>query len=137
MFPTAILDNAILGRQAPFVAEIEPFYKDLGRRIQEARGRAGLTQQEVADRLVPPVTRASVANIESGKQRVLCHTLVALGRALSTPADQLLPRDERTSAPKPGAKEEQSLKTIEDELARKLGKRATKNILTKLGGGRG
>jgi transcriptional regulator with XRE-family HTH domain len=61
---------------------VEPFYLELGRRLQSAREKAGLSQQDVANRLSPPVTRASIANIENGKQRVLCHTLVDLGRIL-------------------------------------------------------
>jgi transcriptional regulator with XRE-family HTH domain len=118
------------------VADIEPLYKDLGRRIQEARDRAGMTQQEVADRLVPKVTRASVANMESGKQRILCHTLVALSAVLSTRPEELLPRGSATGAPREAETQEEPSKEIELELTRKVGRRATTNILTKLEGGR-
>lgn len=119
------------------MASIEPFYKYLGKRIQTAREGVGLTQHEVADRLVPRVTRASVANIESGKQRVLCHTLVALSRVLSTRPEILLSQgDASGTADEPEVKEERMKEKIELELTRKLGKRATTNILTKLDGGR-
>ncbi len=118
------------------MADIEPLYKDLGRRIHEARDRAGMTQQEVADRLVPKVTRASVANMESGKQRILCHTLVALSAVLSTRPEELLPRGSATGASREAETQEEPSKEIELELTRKVGRRATTNILTKLEGGR-
>jgi transcriptional regulator with XRE-family HTH domain len=116
------------------VPAIEPFYKDLGKRLQDARERAGLTQKEVADRLVPPVTRASVANMESGKQRVLCHTLVALSGVLSTTPERLLVG--AVAAPPREAKASKEplkvIEVIENELQRKVGRDVTANILTKL-----
>ena len=118
-------------RHPASVPAIEPFYKDMGKRLQDARERAGFTQKEVADRLDPPVTRASIANMASGKQRVLCHTLVALSGVLSTPPERLLmgampgsPRETRAS--------KEPLKLIENELRRKVGHDVTANILTKL-----
>ncbi len=118
------------------MADIEPFYKDLGKRIQGARDRAGLTQQDVADRLIPKVTRASIANMESGKQRILCHTLVALSAVLSMQPEELLPSVTASSAADEHKEPDGPLKEIELELTRKLGRRATTNILTKLDGGR-
>jgi transcriptional regulator with XRE-family HTH domain len=114
------------------VADIEPFYKDLGKRIQEARDRAGLTQQEVADRLIPKVTRASIANMESGKQRVLCHTLVALSAVLSTRPEELLPPSGAPRSVEELEAQGGPFRELELELTRKIGKRATTNILTKL-----
>jgi transcriptional regulator with XRE-family HTH domain len=119
------------------VADIEPFYKELGKRIHAARVRAGLTQQDVAERLSPPVTRASVANMESGKQRILCHSLVALSEVLlTTPEALLLPGGTRATGPDAPQAKEAPMKEIEMELTRKLGKRATTGILTKLDGER-
>ena len=37
--------------------------------IHELRAARRLTQQQLGSLLAPPVTRASIANIESGKQR--------------------------------------------------------------------
>jgi transcriptional regulator with XRE-family HTH domain len=76
---------------------IEPFYLELGRRLQGAREKAGLSQQDVANQLSPPVTRASIANIENGKQRVLCHTLMDLGRILDTPVANLMGATKRAA----------------------------------------
>jgi transcriptional regulator with XRE-family HTH domain len=49
-----------------------------------------MTQQQLGLSLQPPATRASVANIESGKQRVLAHTLVQLAAALEAEVADLL-----------------------------------------------
>jgi transcriptional regulator with XRE-family HTH domain len=69
-------------------AAIEPFYKELGRRVRDQRSKRGLTQDDLANRISPSVTRAAIANIEGGKQRVLCHTLWQLAQALGvTPLD--------------------------------------------------
>ncbi len=75
---------------------VEPFYALLGRRIQLQRNARRMTQAELGLRLEPKMTRASVANIETGKQRVLVHTLLALTRALQCELSDLLPADEAT-----------------------------------------
>lgn len=72
--------------------EIEPFYAALGRRVQRLRHAKGMTQAELGQRLVPPVTRASIANLESGKQRVLVHTLVDLAQLLGVKVTKLMPK---------------------------------------------
>lgn len=61
---------------------IEPFYAEIGRRIQKLRNNKHLSQEALGLLLDPPVTRASIANIEAGKQRILAHTLVQLAEAL-------------------------------------------------------
>lgn len=48
-----------------------------------------LTQDELGKMLRPTMTRASIANIEAGKQRVLAHTLVDLSSALQLTLDEL------------------------------------------------
>jgi transcriptional regulator with XRE-family HTH domain len=69
----------------------ERFYVDVGRRIQGLRSSKGLTQAELGLRLDPPVTRASVANLESGRQRVLLHTVVQLATILECELRHLVP----------------------------------------------
>lgn len=56
------------------------FYQELGRRIAARRGGLGITQAEVGERL--GVSRASVANIEAGRQKLYVHQLYALARSL-------------------------------------------------------
>jgi len=58
----------------------EPFYLQLGARIRQERERAGMSQAAVASAL--GLGRASVANIESAKQRVLAHQIPMLAEAL-------------------------------------------------------
>jgi transcriptional regulator with XRE-family HTH domain len=69
---------------------IEPFYLLLGKRVRLAREAAGLSQTDLGLLLRPPMGRASIANIEAAKQRVLAHTVVQLGRALGATVSFLL-----------------------------------------------
>jgi transcriptional regulator with XRE-family HTH domain len=81
---------------------IEPFYTELGRSIQAQRAKLGLSQESLGAALQPKVTRASIANIEAGKQRVLAHTLIQLADALGTDVSQIIPKHEsvrRATAP--------------------------------------
>ena len=71
-------------------AEDERFYRMLGATIRRRREVLGLTQESIGARLNPPMTRASIANIEAGKQRVLAHTLVDLASALTMKLDELV-----------------------------------------------
>lgn len=71
---------------------IEPFYLEFGRLLSAARAKAGLSQEQLGARLKPPMTRASIANMETGKQRVLAKTLVDLAAALGVEVPALLPR---------------------------------------------
>jgi transcriptional regulator with XRE-family HTH domain len=66
------------------------FYEALGRRIQQHRKKRRLTQEELGARLDPRVTRASIANIESGKQRVLAHSLAQIAEAFEVTTDELI-----------------------------------------------
>jgi transcriptional regulator with XRE-family HTH domain len=67
----------------------EPFYEELGRRIARLRQQVGLSQQSLGALMQPQMTRASVANIETGQQRVLAHTLVQLAKALGCDLESL------------------------------------------------
>jgi transcriptional regulator with XRE-family HTH domain len=92
--------------------KIEPFYATLGANIRGARDRLTMTQAQLGSGLAPPSTRASIANIENGKQRVLVHTLVQLARALETKVEKLIPSEATVGQP--------TLSDVEDELKRKL-----------------
>ena len=70
---------------------VEPFYAAFGALVREHRSGRGLTQAVLGARLVPPVTRASVANLEAGKQRVLLDTALQLASLLEVPITDLLP----------------------------------------------
>lgn len=55
-------------------------YSILGRAVARRRDTLGLTQAEVASRI--GLTRASLANIETGRQKVLLHHVYLLAEAL-------------------------------------------------------
>jgi transcriptional regulator with XRE-family HTH domain len=95
------------------VAKPEEFYELLGRRIEDARRKKGLTQSALGSRLKPPHTRASISNIEQGTQRMLVHTLIQLSDALGLTPTDLLPAPVQTAGPKP--------RDVERALKEKLG----------------
>jgi len=96
------------------VANIEPFYAEVGRRVRDRRNKLGLTQEELGRLLSPPTTRVSVANIEAGKQRILSHTLVQLAEALKSELTDIVP-------PKAEALVHNGTPEIAKELVSKLG----------------
>lgn len=55
-------------------------YVQLGRKVAAARKSKGMTQADLANRIA--TTRASIANIETGRQRVMLHDVFALVEAL-------------------------------------------------------
>lgn len=77
------------------------FYVDLGARISELRRKKKLSQAELAD--LVSLSRASIANIESGRQQVLVHTLVAIAESLNVSISELT--DKRESIEKSVKKE--------------------------------
>ncbi|HZF54712.1 MAG TPA: helix-turn-helix transcriptional regulator [Polyangiaceae bacterium] len=97
-------------------APLEPFYTLLGRRIRDLRISRGITQEDLGSRLTPPMTRASVANIELAKQRVYIHTLIEIAQILDTSITDLLLDP---SAP-PAPTRPPTLEKFASELAQKL-----------------
>ena len=55
-------------------------YRRLGRAVADRRRELGLTQSTVAEML--GFSRASLANLENGRQRIMVHQLFALVNAL-------------------------------------------------------
>lgn len=65
-------------------------YDNLGKRIKGLRKGLGQTQDKMAKQM--GISRASLANIEAGRQQVLVHHLFAFARALQLESpSQLLP----------------------------------------------
>lgn len=69
--------------------QIKSIYVELGGRIKEARENKGFTQDILADQL--SLTRASIVNIESGRQRPMLHTIIKISDVLNTSLRALLP----------------------------------------------
>jgi transcriptional regulator with XRE-family HTH domain len=67
---------------------IDDFYRELGSRVRRSRGDR-LTQQMLADRV--GLSRAAIANIELGRQRVAAHMLLTFADALDVDPIDLLP----------------------------------------------
>lgn len=69
-------------------------YREVGRLIRQARKGAGLTQDELADKV--QMARTSITNIEYGQQKVQLHTLYALAEVLNIAVKDLLPTSQIT-----------------------------------------
>lgn len=67
----------------------EELYVALGKNIRHYRDAAKMTQAELAREL--DLTRASIANIEVGRQRILLHHVFILAHALHVSVDDLVP----------------------------------------------
>ena len=80
----------------------ESIYQHIGAVIRTRRNalKPRLTQEALAQRV--GISRASLANIETGRQNVLVHQLYALADALSLdPSDFLLPANQNTTGQEP------------------------------------
>ena len=67
----------------------DAIYRHIGEKMREARESQGTTQHVLASRA--NLTRASVSNIEAGRQRVTIHALLAMAAALEVSPEELLP----------------------------------------------
>lgn len=94
-------------------AAITNLYKAIGANIAAARQQRGARQSDLADSV--GLTRASIANIERGEQRIQVHTLIACAQALNLdPADlisQALEGSTPMADPLPGGQREAALLT--------------------------
>ena len=120
MSTTAISTTFVRSTDLGFAAtvravRVEPVYPRLGQWVATLRKRKGFSQQELAGQLSPPLTRASIANIESGRQRLMVHVALEICRALEITPDELL-SDFLT----PTTSQVVSDDHLVDELARKL-----------------
>ena len=68
------------------------FYREIGLRLQLQRKRLDLTQEEVAAGIGVP--RATYANVERGRQRVVVDLLWRASVVLRTPIERLVPQPE-------------------------------------------
>ena len=76
--------------------KVPALYKRIGATIKVQRRALGLTQQQLAMRL--GISRASLANVETGRQRVLVHQLYELAKHLNVSVQELLPDSSEAEA---------------------------------------
>ena len=98
----------------------EDIYEEVGRNIRRYRDGARRTQEQVAAAI--GVSRASLANIEVGRQRVQLHHLYAIAAALDLDSPAVLlpppasaPHDDELSElplPKEGLTDKQRLEVL-------------------------
>ena len=82
------------------MADFDDLYGEVERKLRQARVTQGLSQERLAQQL--GISRASVVNIEAGRQRAPLHLLWQFSEALATDLSLLIPRREELS---PAAKE--------------------------------
>jgi transcriptional regulator with XRE-family HTH domain len=108
-------------------------YRRLGELVRLHRERLGINQAHVAEQT--GLSRASIANIETGRQRIPLHHLYSLARALKVDAHALLPVMDATPGP-PESREIRSSVSLseleQDQIAKVIGTIAQG---TKRGGG--
>jgi transcriptional regulator with XRE-family HTH domain len=103
-----VIDIVACLRQTATMAE-HAIYKAFGRAVATRRRELDLTQSELAARV--RMSRASVANIESGRQSVLLHHVYGLAEALEiTKVSDLLP-----APSKPPTREDIDMIILSDE----------------------
>jgi transcriptional regulator with XRE-family HTH domain len=75
------------------VKDVDPrhaaVYERIGREIAAHRTNARLSQAELAALI--GLTRTSISNIESGRQKMLVHTLIDIADSLRVPTSALIP----------------------------------------------
>lgn len=67
---------------------VEPIYMELGARIRVYRKRAHYTQERLADDV--GISRAALANVELGRQRIMLHSLSVYARHLGIKTQELV-----------------------------------------------
>lgn len=81
------------------MADFDELYLEVGRRVRQARERQGqkLSQEKLAKRL--GISRASIVNIEAGRQHAPLHMLWQIAEILGTDVTLLIPRREELLSP--------------------------------------
>lgn len=69
--------------------DLRRFYTRLGSNVRSVRVSVGLSQADLADRI--GFTRASVSNLEAGRQKIALHLFVQIAHALGVEPAMLLP----------------------------------------------
>lgn len=101
--------------------ELNRFYAIIGQRIAEARKNASLKQEPFAEMF--KLSRASIVNIEKGRQKSSLHLLWEISKKLKIDFTQLLPSTTISS-------DVEKIKIIGKQIGRKVDKESKRKILT-------
>ncbi len=71
------------------MVDIDRLYEEIGMRVKDARLKADIKQETLAD--YAGLTRSSIANIESGKQKPSIHILMLIAKCLDIDYTILIP----------------------------------------------
>jgi transcriptional regulator with XRE-family HTH domain len=105
----------------PSARDPEAIYRVFGRKLREVRVGKRIPQQELAT--LSGLTRASITNIESGRQRVLLHQAVQFAEALGVDLAEIVPQDsEINSGRESASSEEEYLRVLRENLVAELHK---------------
>lgn len=96
--------------------EQDIFYKKVGSLIKAQRQKAGISQEDLSKRL-GFISRISIANIESGKQKVQLHTVTEIADFLKLPISELIPPIETVR------------KEVNPKLLKKIGKEVNREVI--------
>jgi transcriptional regulator with XRE-family HTH domain len=67
-------------------------YISIGKKIRDLRIKEGISQAALGSAIA--LTRASITNIEQGRQKILVHTLLKIARELNVDLAELIPTKE-------------------------------------------
>lgn len=76
--------------------DIDALYRQIGTTIRQKRKQLGWTQEQLANQMA--TSRASLANIETGRQNVLVHQLYKFAAVLDLKIEDLLPPADKTNS---------------------------------------
>lgn len=93
------------------LGDIDRLYIEVGRRISTTRSALTITQGELATAV--SLSRTSITNIESGRQKIQIHTLLQIAAFLEVDAVDLLPQ---LLTNKAEATESASLEGLDDSI---------------------
>lgn len=105
----------------PSARDPEAIYRVFGQKLRELRVRKQIPQQELAT--LSGLTRASIANIESGRQRVLLHQVVEFAAALKVDLAEIVPQNSEINVGRESASSENEyLRVLRENLVAELPK---------------
>lgn len=70
------------------MGQIEPVYRLLGAKVEMIRNTLGWTQEDLALRI--GLKRASISNLEAGRQRLMMHHVEKIALAFGTTTKHLM-----------------------------------------------